>query len=109
MSDTPKTDAVWADNLRQGWRVPRDLLQLSQQLERELATANAKIAELQGQVERLQDDLESVTQDTDSLGVEGSNFRICHYCCAESGAGCLDNGIPHEPDCILFRQPKGVQ
>jgi hypothetical protein len=52
-------------------------------------------------IERLVAELELNTQEVDSYGEPGSNFRICSYCQSESGAGWLDKGIPHEPDCIL--------
>jgi hypothetical protein len=58
----------------------------------------AKAADL---IERLVAELELNTQEVDSYGEPGSNFRICSYCQSESGAGWLDKGIPHEPDCIL--------
>lgn len=35
----------------------------------------------------------------DSYGVPGSDFFICLDCQNESGAGILNKGISHEPDC----------
>lgn len=37
----------------------------------------------------------------DDYGVYGSDFYICKLCHAESGAGVLNKGIPHEPGCAV--------
>jgi len=58
-------------------------------------------AEAADLIDRLVRELEINTQEIDSYGEPGSNFRICSYCQAESGAGVLDKGIPHDADCIL--------
>ena len=47
--------------------------------------------------------LEEQSCSIDSYGVEGSNFYICGYCEAESGAGLLNKGIPHDPDCSISK------
>jgi hypothetical protein len=44
----------------------------------------------------------------DDYGVEGSTFWRCEYCDQESGAGMLNNGITHEPDCIFYRIEKAL-
>jgi hypothetical protein len=58
-------------------------------------------AEAADLIDRLVSELETNTQEIDSYGEPGSDFRICSYCQAESGAGMLDKGIPHDADCIL--------
>lgn len=37
--------------------------------------------------------------EVDSYGVHGSDFDRCLCCDAESGAGILNKGVTHEPDC----------
>ncbi len=54
------------------------------------------------------DELERCNVNTDSYGVHGSNFRICNICEAESGAGMLDKGIPHDPDCLIAKLTKAI-
>lgn len=82
MTTCPQSDA--ASN---GPNAKEELYKLAARLERENY--------------RLKEELETNTQEIDSYGVEGSNFRICSYCKSESGAGMLDKGIPHDADCIL--------
>lgn len=41
----------------------------------------------------------------DDYGVPGSDFYTCKLCGAESGAGLLDNGIPHKSTCRLAAAP----
>lgn len=66
--------------------------------------SDTSLSKLEIENRKLKEELEIHTQEIDSYGYEGSNFRICHYCKAESGTGFLDKGIPHEPDCILWRK-----
>jgi hypothetical protein len=82
MTTCPQSDAA-----ANGPNAKEELYKLAAKLERE----NCKLKE----------ELEINTQEIDSYGVEGSNFRICSYCQSESGAGMLDNGIPHDAACIL--------
>ena len=65
-------------------------------------THSRKASELQEKVDILRRELELQTRETDSYGIPGSDFYICAYCEAESGAGMLNKGIPHESTCILY-------
>ena len=56
---------------------------------------------LEREIAKLKEERELNTQEIDSYGEPGSNFRICAYCKSESGAGFLDKGISHESGCIL--------
>ena len=42
----------------------------------------------------------------DNYGVHGSDFYFCRLCERESGAGVLNEGIPHKDWCPLGRYLK---
>lgn len=67
-----------------------------------LESYQIQVADLQAKVDTLRAELELNTRTSDSYGVPGSDFYTCAYCAAESGAGLLNNGIPHESTCILY-------
>lgn len=45
----------------------------------------------------------------DSYGVEGSQFYRCLACDGESGAGLLNKGVTHEPNCVRQRYEQALQ
>lgn len=98
MSETPWTDShEYPTHSRNANElvVPADQVR---ELERQLMMLRMEIF-------HLKEELERNTQEVDSYGEPDSNFRTCSYCHAESGAGLLDKGIPHESNCILYERP----
>ena len=58
-------------------------------------------AELERKLGKMRSQLSRETLISDDYGVHGSTFYICPFCSAESGAGVLNKGVPHEKGCIL--------
>jgi hypothetical protein len=78
-------------------------LESERMMSRDNSAGSSQVNELVSQIRKLQDELEKHSFIEDDYGVQGSTFRICAYCGAETGAGLFDKGFTHEKDCILFR------